>query len=187
MRPENYLTNHFLIAMPGLADPNFFRTVTYICEHSEQGAMGLVINRVMGLQLADIFEQLNIQITDASIAQTPVYLGGPVQGDRGFVLHSSDSEWDSTLQVTAEISVTTSMDILQAIATGKGPAHSLVTLGYAGWGAGQLEEELAQNAWLNGPAESDIIFTRASEERWQAAADLLGVDLNLLSSEAGHA
>ncbi|MEN8178185.1 MAG: YqgE/AlgH family protein [Pseudomonadota bacterium] len=187
MRPDNHLTNHFLIAMPGLADPNFFHTVTYICEHSEQGAMGLVINRPMGLQLADIFEQLDIKITDSNILQVPVYMGGPVQGDRGFVLHNTDSEWDSTLQVTAEISVTTSMDILQAIATGQGPAHSLITLGYAGWGAGQLEEELAQNAWLSGPAESDIIFSRASDQRWQAAADLLGVDLNLLSSEAGHA
>jgi putative transcriptional regulator len=187
MRPDNNLTNHFLIAMPGLADPNFFHTVTYICEHSEQGAMGLVINRPMDLQLADIFEQLNIQISNPNISQIPVYLCGPVQGDRGFVLHNSDTEWDSTLQVTTEISVTTSMDILQAIASGKGPALSLVTLGYAGWGAGQLEEEIAQNAWLNGPAKSDIIFSRASQERWQAAADLLGVDLNLLSSEAGHA
>lgn len=187
MRPDSHLTNHFLIAMPSLADPNFFHTVTYICEHSEHGAMGLVINRPIGLQLADIFEQLDIQITDKSISQNPVYLGGPVQGDRGFVLHNSESEWDSTLKVTTGISVTTSVDILQAIAVGRGPTHSLVTLGYAGWGAGQLEEEIAQNAWLSGPAESDIIFNRASQERWQAAADLLGVDLNLLSSETGHA
>ena len=184
---DNHLTNHFLIAMPGLADPNFFHTVTYICEHSEQGAMGLVINRPMGLQLADIFEQLDIKIDDPNISQTPVYLGGPVQGDRGFVLHDSEREWDSTLKVTEDISVTTSMDILQAIAAGEGPAHSLVTLGYAGWGAGQLEEEMAQNTWLSGPAKSEIIFNRPSDQRWQAAADLLGVDLNLLSSEAGHA
>ncbi|MDJ0806975.1 MAG: YqgE/AlgH family protein [Gammaproteobacteria bacterium] len=187
MSQDNHLTNHFLIAMPGLTDPNFFHTVTYICEHSEQGAMGLVINRPMGLQLVDIFEQLDIKVTDPEISNVPVYMGGPVQGDRGFVLHNNDSEWDSTLQVTSDICVTTSLDILQAIAKGKGPARSLITLGYAGWGAGQLEEELAQNAWLNGPAESDIIFKRASEQRWQAAADLLGVDLNLLSSEAGHA
>jgi len=187
MRQQNQLTNHFLIAMPGLADPNFFHTVTYLCEHSEQGAMGLVINRPMDLQLADIFEQLEIKISDPTLSQVPVYMGGPVQGDRGFVLHNTDSEWDSTLRVTDEISVTTSMDILQAIAAGQGPAHTLVTLGYAGWGAGQLEEEMAQNAWLSGPARSDIIFKRASDQRWQAAADLLGVDLNLLSSEAGHA
>ena len=187
MLPERYLTNHFLIAMPGLMDPNFFHTVTYICEHSEEGAMGLVINRPMELQLADIFEQLQIKITDTSITHKPVYLGGPVQGDRGFVLHDSKSEWESTLRVTDEISVTTSLDILHAIANGTGPNNSLITLGYAGWGAGQLEEELAQNAWLSGPAKSEIIFKRASQERWQAAADLLGVDLNLLSSDAGHA
>ena len=187
MHQDSHLTNHFLIAMPGLRDPNFFHTVTYICEHSDQGAMGLVINRPMDLQLADILEQLNIQVTDPDISQVPVFKGGPVQEDRGFVLHNSDSEWDSTLQVTPEISVTTSIDILQAIAIGEGPSHSLITLGYAGWGAGQLEEELAQNAWLSGPAKSDIIFKRASDQRWQAAADLLGVDLNLLSSEAGHA
>ena len=132
MPVETNLTNHFLIAMPGLEDPNFFHTVTYI-------------------------------------------------------LHDSSTEWSSTLRVTHEISVTTSLDILEAIAAGRGPAKSLIALGYAGWGAGQLESELAQNAWLSGPAESDIIFNRPSQERWQAAADLLGVDLNLLSGDAGHA
>ena len=187
MSPQTHLTNHFLIAMPNLADPNFFHTVTYICEHGESGAMGLVINRPIGLQLADIFEQLEIEITDPSAHELPVYSGGPVQGDRGFVLHDSHSTWDSTLRITDDISITTSMDILQAIASGKGPGKSLVALGYAGWGAGQLEDELAQNAWLNGPARSDIIFERPSDERWQAAANLLGVDLNLLSSDAGHA
>ncbi|MEJ2589878.1 MAG: YqgE/AlgH family protein [Candidatus Thiodiazotropha sp.] len=159
------LTNHFLIAMPGLDDPNFFHTVTYICEHTSEGAMGIVINRPMDLHL----------------------LGGPVQSDRGFVLHDSATEWNSTLRITDDISVTTSLDILEAIASDRGPTHSLIALGYAGWGAGQLESELAQNAWLNGPATSDIIFERASQERWQAAADLLGVDLNLLSSDTGHA
>jgi putative transcriptional regulator len=187
MLTDSHLTNHFLIAMPGLADPNFFHTVTYICEHSEDGAMGLVINRPMGLQLSDIFEQLEIDITDSRVINQPVYLGGPVQGDRGFVLHESSTQWESTLRVTDEISVTTSLDILHAIAHGSGPANTLVTLGYAGWGAGQLEAEIAQNAWLSGPAKSEIIFKRANHERWQAAADLLGVDLNLLSSETGHA
>jgi putative transcriptional regulator len=187
MSLETPLTNHFLIAMPNLADPNFFHTVTYICEHGDTGAMGLVINRPIGLQLADIFEQLDIQITDPSVNERPVYAGGPVQGDRGFVLHDTKSKWDSTLRITDDISITTSLDILQAIATGKGPEKSLVALGYAGWGAGQLADELAQNAWLSGPARSDIIFDRPSNERWQAAADLLGVDLNLLSSDAGHA
>lgn len=187
MRTETNLTNHFLIAMPRLEDPNFFHTVTYICEHTTDGAMGIVINRPMELHLADIFEQLEIGISTTNVAEQPVYIGGPVQSDRGFVLHDASTQWASTLQVTAEISVTTSLDILEAIAAGKGPRHNLVALGYAGWGAGQLESELAQNAWLSGPAESDIIFNRASDERWQAAADLLGVDLNLLSGDTGHA
>ncbi len=187
MSPETNLTNHFLIAMPGLEDPNFFHTVTYICEHNSDGAMGIVINRPMDLQLADIFEQLEIKISSPSISEQAVYLGGPVQSDRGFVLHDSSTEWKSTLRINAEISVTTSLDILEAIASDKGPSENLVALGYAGWGAGQLEEELAQNAWLSGPAKSEIIFQRASDERWQAAADLLGVDLNLLSSDTGHA
>jgi putative transcriptional regulator len=187
MRPETNLTNHFLIAMPRLEDPNFFHTVTYICEHSSDGAMGIVINRPMELHLADIFEQLKIPVSTQKIAEQPVYIGGPVQSDRGFVLHDSDSEWASTLRVTSEISVTTSLDILEAIAAGKGPGQNLVALGFASWAAGQLESELAQNAWLNGPANRDIIFNRASNERWQAAADLLGVDLNLLSGDAGHA
>ncbi|MCU7920219.1 MAG: YqgE/AlgH family protein [Candidatus Thiodiazotropha sp. (ex Dulcina madagascariensis)] len=187
MRPNTNLTDHFLIAMPRLEDPNFFHTVTYICEHTSEGAMGIVINRPMELHLADIFEQLEIRISSTKVAEQPVYIGGPVQSDRGFVLHDTTTEWASTLQVTQEISVTTSLDILEAIAGGKGPHHSLVALGYAGWGAGQLENELAQNAWLSGPAQSDIIFNRASQERWQAAADLLGVDLNLLSGDAGHA
>ncbi|MEJ2609090.1 MAG: YqgE/AlgH family protein [Candidatus Thiodiazotropha sp.] len=184
---ETNLTNHFLIAMPQLEDPNFFHTVTYICEHSSDGAMGIVINRPMELHLADVFEQLDIPVTTNKIAEQPVYIGGPVQGDRGFVLHDSSTEWTSTLKITSGISVTTSLDILEAIAAGKGPNNNLVALGYAGWGAGQLESEIAQNAWLNGPAESNIIFMRASKERWQAAADLLGVDLNLLSGDAGHA
>ncbi|MBT2968600.1 MAG: hypothetical protein B6D72_10430 [gamma proteobacterium symbiont of Ctena orbiculata] len=187
MRPETNLTNHFLIAMPRLEDPNFFHTVTYICEHTTDGAMGIVINRPMDLHLADIFEQLEITISTAKIAEQPVYIGGPVQSDRGFVLHDTNTDWASTLKITPEISVTTSLDILEAIAAGKGPQRSLVALGYAGWGAGQLESELSQNAWLSGPAESEIIFNRASEERWQAAADLLGIDLNLLSGDTGHA
>jgi putative transcriptional regulator len=187
MSSETNLTNHFLIAMPRLEDPNFFHTVTYICEHTSDGAMGIVINRPMELHLADIFEQLEIQVSTLQIAEQAVYLGGPVQSDRGFVLHDSSTAWSSTLRINSEISVTTSLDILEAIAADKGPGKSLVALGYAGWGAGQLENELAQNAWLSGPAKSDIIFNCPSQERWQAAADLLGVDLNLLSGDPGHA
>lgn len=187
MSSETRLTNHFLIAMPGLADPNFFHTVTYICEHNDDGAMGLVINRPMGLKLADIFDQLEIKITQPEILEEPVYVGGPVQIDRGFVLHDSGSEWDSTLKITPDLSITTSLDILRAIAIGNGPKNHLVALGYAGWSAGQLEQELAENAWLSGPAETSIIFDDPMDERWRSAARLLGVDLDLLSQDAGHA
>jgi len=181
------LTNHFLIAMPGLKDPNFSRTVTYVCEHTEHGAMGIVINRPMDIRLGDVLDQLDIEPTVAGVADTRVYLGGPVQTDRGFVIHSGPVEYDSTLAVTPDIRVTTSRDVLEAIALGRGPAQTLIALGYAGWGGGQLEEELSANAWLSGPADADIIFSRSPGERWLAAAQLLGIDLNLLSGEAGHA
>jgi putative transcriptional regulator len=181
------LTNHFLIAMPGLKDPNFSRTVTYVCEHTEQGAMGIVINRPMEIRLGEVLEQLEIEPSRQDIAEAYLYLGGPVQTDRGFVIHSGPDEFDSTLSVTPDIRVTTSRDVLEAIAQGEGPAKRLVALGYAGWGGGQLEEELSANAWLSGPADSDIIFNRAPGERWLAAAQLMGIDLNLLSSDAGHA
>ncbi|MES9871244.1 MAG: YqgE/AlgH family protein [Sedimenticola sp.] len=181
------LTNHFLIAMPGLEDSNFFHTVTYICEHNEQGAMGIVLNRPTDLHLNDILEQLDIAPSEDPKAEQTIYVGGPVQTDRGFVLHSADTAWDSTMQVTDGISITTSRDILEAIAGGDGPAETLIALGYAGWGEGQLEQELTTNTWLNGPAEKQIIFNTPPELRWQAAAKLLGVDLNLLSGDAGHA
>lgn len=181
------LTNHFLIAMPGLQDSNFFHTVTYICEHNEDGAMGIVLNRPTDLQLNDILEQLDISPSPQAAGTQTVYIGGPVQTDRGFVLHSSDREWDSTLCITPQISVTTSRDILESIAEEKGPGKTFVALGYAGWGQGQLEDELSANAWLSGPAEESIIFELPAEKRWAAAADLLGVDLNLLSGEVGHA
>ncbi len=181
------LRNHFLIAMPGLKDPNFSRTVTYICEHTEQGAMGIVINRPMDIRLGMVLSQLDIVAGDQSATDALVYLGGPVQPDRGFVLHSAGERFDSTLNVAPEISITTSRDILEAIADGRGPVQHLVALGYAGWGGGQLEEEMSANAWLSGPADRSIIFTTPVDARWQAAAGLLGVDLNLLSGDAGHA
>jgi len=187
MKSGANLTNHFLIAMPGLKDSNFFHTVTYICEHNEDGAMGIVLNRPTDLQLNDILEQLDIPASPQAAGSQTIYLGGPVQTDRGFVLHSSDREWDSTLCITPQISVTTSRDILESIAEEKGPSKTLVALGYAGWGQGQLEDELSANAWLSGPAEESIIFELPAEKRWAAAADLLGVDLNLLSGEVGHA
>jgi putative transcriptional regulator len=181
------LTNHFLIAMPGLQDPNFARTVTYVCEHTEQGAMGIVINRPMEICLGEMLSQLDIKSEDRRVLDAPVYLGGPVQPERGFVLHSASEGFDSTLSITPELSVTTSRDVLEAIAEGRGPSSRLVALGYAGWGGGQLEEEMSANAWLSGPADTGIIFDLPADARWQAAAHLLGVDLNLLSAQAGHA
>jgi len=181
------LANHFLIAMPALQDPNFSRTVTYVCEHTDQGAMGIVINRPMEIRLGEVLTQLDIQSLDQSVLDTTVYLGGPVQPDRGFVLHTDGESYDSTLSITPEISVTTSRDVLEAIADGHGPAQTFIALGYAGWAGGQLEAEMSANSWLSGPADQNIIFRLPSGERWRAAANLLGVDLNLLSAEAGHA
>ena len=182
-----FLTNHFLIAMPALADSNFYRTVTFVCEHSTEGAMGIVINRATDLRLGDILEQLQIAAADKSLTEQPVYLGGPVQNNRGFVIHEPLGNWESTLPVTDTIGVSTSRDILVAIAEHRGPDRYLVALGYAGWGAGQLERELAENSWLSSPANREILFTLPIESRWAAAAGLVGVDLTLLSSEAGHA
>lgn len=181
------LTNHFLIAMPNLGDPNFSRTVTLICEHSKDGAMGLVINRTTDLCLADVLEQMNIAAPDSRRLHEPVHVGGPVQGNRGFVLHEPLGHWESTLAVTGELGVSTSRDILEALAHNEGPTHYILTLGYAGWAAGQLEHEIAENAWLSGPADRGILFHTPPEARWSAAARLLGIDLTTLSGEAGHA
>ena len=181
------LANHFLIAMPSLADANFARSVTLICEHSDEGAMGIVINRVTDLHLGDIFEQLDIEPDKATNSESAVYLGGPVQNNRGFVLHEPLGNWESTLTVTDKFGVSTSRDILEAIAQNRGPEKFLVALGYAGWGAGQLEREISENSWLSGPASRSIIFDLPVEQRWKAAAQLVGVDLTTLSGEAGHA
>ena len=183
----NSLSNHFLIAMPALDDPNFHHTTTFMCEHDEDGALGVVINRPLNMRLAEILKYMDIEPGSEEISAAPVYMGGPVQSDRGFVLHEPSGDWEATLKVTDTIGITSSRDILQAIAAGEGPERAIVTLGYAGWGAGQLEQELADNTWLSGPASSKIVFDTPSEQRWQAAAALLGVDLNLLSSDAGHA
>lgn len=181
------LKNQLLIAMPSLEDPNFSRTVTYICEHGEHGAMGIVLNRPTDLRLTDVLRHMEIEGGLGAAGEQIVYLGGPVEEERGFVLHTHTDPWDSTLAIDDSISITTSRDILEAMARGEGPASTLVALGYAGWGAGQLERELQDNAWLSGPAENAILFELPAEERWEAAARLLGVDVHLLSSEAGHA
>lgn len=181
------LTNQFLIAMPGLLDPNFYQTVTYICAHNEDGAMGIVINRPMDIALGEVLAQLELDACSTDVQKIPVYCGGPVQTDRGFVLHRPDSEWNSSINVSEHIGVTTSRDILQAIAEGRGPSDTLIALGYAGWAAGQLELEIKENAWLSGPADSDVIFRTPSNRRWESAARLLGVDLDRLSPQVGHA
>jgi putative transcriptional regulator len=187
MPAQDFLTNQFLVAMPSLEDPNFRESVTFICEHSAQGALGIIVNRPTNVLLSDILKQLDIAPSDQLSADTPIFSGGPVQPERGFVIHEPQGEWESTLKIGAGIGVTTSRDVLAAIARGAGPQKSLVALGYAGWGAGQLEEELKSNSWLSAPADMRIVFEVPVEQRWQAAARLIGVDLSLLSGDAGHA
>jgi putative transcriptional regulator len=187
MTESTYLTDQFLIAMPALADPNFFQTVIYIGEHNANGALGLVINRPLNLSLEQLLDHLKIATGRLGPVQTPVYSGGPVQPDQGFVLHSPIGHWGATLRVTDRLGITTSRDILEAVADGHGPTHLLVALGYAGWGPGQLERELVENSWLSSPADFDTLFHTPNERRWLAAAALLGIDLNLLSTDAGHA
>jgi putative transcriptional regulator len=181
------LTDQFLIAMPTLQDPNFFRSVTYICEHSDEGAMGIVINRPLDINLGEVLGQMDINSDDETVNHRPIFLGGPVQCERGFVIHRPHGHWDSTLQVTAEIGVTSSRDILEAIAAGRGPDHALIALGYAGWGPGQLETEMTQNAWLSVAADDAIVFETPVDRRWEAAAALSGVDIRRVSSDVGHA
>jgi putative transcriptional regulator len=185
----SFFTNHFLIAMPMLADPNFFHTVTYVCEHTAEGAMGIIINRPLSITVSEILEQMSISTDEPqnTLRRQHVFLGGPVQRERGFVIHLPIGNWEASLAVTDTVGVTTSRDILLAMANGTGPQRSLVALGYAGWGAGQLEQEIANNAWLSGPADLRVLFDTPVERRWHTAALLLGVDLNLLSAEVGHA
>ena len=181
------LTHHFLIAMPNMADPYFSKTLTYICEHNDQGALGLVVNRPIDLTLQALFERLSLTLQNADRAAAPIYFGGPVQTDRGFVLHAPMGNWQTTLRVRDLIGLTTSKDILEAVGRGEGPEKMLVTLGYAGWSPGQLEHELSQNAWLTVEARDGIIFDTPAAERLPAAMGLLGLDFARLQDEAGHA
>ncbi|ANQ86619.1 YqgE/AlgH family protein [Azoarcus olearius] len=181
------LTHHFLIAMPNMADPHFARTLTYIAEHSDQGALGLIINRPLDMTLETLFERVELPLEADGFAGQPVYFGGPVQTDRGFVLHRPAGDWHSTLRVNDDIALTSSRDILQSIGSSGEPQEVLISLGYAGWTAGQLEDELAQNAWLTVPADLGIIFDLPPEERLVAAMQKLGVDFAKLSEVAGHA
>ncbi|MCE3000210.1 MAG: YqgE/AlgH family protein [Betaproteobacteria bacterium] len=180
------LTQHFLIAMPAMADPHFSRTLTLVCEHNDNGALGIVVNRPTDFNLHSLLEQVKIT-PGGDFKSVPVHFGGPVQVDRGFVLHRPRGQWQSTLGVSEEIGLTTSKDILEAVARGEGPEQILVTLGYAGWAPGQLEQELAQNAWLSVPARADILFGLPAAERLPAAMQQLGIDYANLSDVAGHA
>jgi len=192
------LTNHFLIAMPNMADPYFSKSLTYVCEHNEQGALGIVVNRPIDMTLQALFERLSLNMKDTARADAPIYFGGPVQTDRGFVLHEPAGEWQATLKVLsagkggtagsdATIGLTTSKDILEAVGRGEGPAKMLVSLGYAGWSAGQIEHELSQNAWLTVEAKDAILFDLPPDERLPAAMNLLGLDYARLADQAGHA
>ncbi len=182
------LTKHLLIAMPSLQDPNFSRTVTLICEHSENGAMGIIINQPTSLSVEELINNLNTENkTDSVPNNNPVLAGGPVLMNHGFILHDSDREWESTHIIDNDLKLTTSEDILIDIGKGNGPENSIVALGYAGWGAGQLEQELGDNSWLTVPYEAEIVFNTPIEKRWQTAAEKLGIDLHLISNQTGHA
>lgn len=187
MSDQTFLTNHFLIAMPSIDDPLFARSVTYICEHNENGAMGLIINRPLSICLADVLTQMTITNTNPDAEQLAVLYGGPLHQERGFVVHQPYGNWRSTFRVHGEIGVTTSRDILEAIANNEGPQEILVSLGCAGWPPGQLEEEILANTWLSVPADNTILFHTPYEERWEKAAALLGIDIHNLSGSSGHA
>ncbi len=187
MELKDSLNNQLLIAMPGMPDPNFNSTVTLICEHNYDGALGIVLNRPLGLQLGGLFEQLSLDEADAIVAKRPVLSGGPVARERGFVLHNPGPDFESSMSVSENIQLTLSRDVLDALAAGSGPDQTLVALGYAGWEPGQLEAEMMANTWLNVPASPEIVFDTPFAERWNHAADSLGIDISRISPDAGHA
>ncbi|MDH5538371.1 MAG: YqgE/AlgH family protein [Rhizobacter sp.] len=191
--PINF-TNQFLIAMPGMGDGTFSGTVVYMCEHNQNGALGLVINKPIDIKLKNLFEKVELSLDREDLAETPVYFGGPVQTERGFVLHEpmegqqgDGAHYNSTLQIPGGLEMTTSKDVLEALSSGSGPKKILVTLGYSGWGAGQLEEEMSRNGWINVGAEPAIIFDTPVDQRYEKALSLLGIDSRMLSQDAGHA
>ena len=187
MDKHDYLNDHLLIAMPGLGDPNFYQSVTYICRHNTDGALGIVVNRPLRLTLAEVFAQMSLPTSDTELGTQSVLDGGPVQPECGFVVHERKEAYESSMNISADLALTTSRDVLAAMAAGNGPPRALVALGYAGWDAGQLDRELAENAWLSVPCEPGILFATPFEQRWTAAARLLGVDIAQLSHPAGHA
>ena len=184
---DRYFKNHFLVAMPGLVDPAFHQTVTYICEHHQGGAMGIIINQPLTLTIGKLFSQLDLEVESETLRNQPLNYGGPVQKERGFVLHNEGKTWESTLAITDEIAITGSPDIFTDMASGNGPSNALIALGYAGWDSGQLENEVAENSWLLVPADVDILFHTEYDQRWQASARKLGIDLNLMPQHSGHA
>lgn len=187
MNAPGFLANQLLVAMPSMLDPNFARTVALVCQHDAGGALGIVLNRVAPLAIGDVLHQLGLESADPALTGAPVHLGGPVQPERGFVIHDGDTAYDSTLAIAPGLKLTTSRDVLAALAAGRGPRRALLALGYAGWGAGQLEAELLENAWLTVAADHDLVFQEPVESRWEAAARLVGVDIARLSGEAGRA
>lgn len=187
MTSSTYLDSKLLLAMPNMNDPRFDRSVIYVCSHDESGAMGLVINQPFkSLTFPDLLEQLEIETTDP-VPQLSIHTGGPVEPGRGFVLHSADYVQESTLVVSETLALTATVDILTALAQGKGPINHLLALGYAGWGSGQLEQEIQENAWLTAEADDEIIFNTELEQKWPRAMAKLGVNVSMLSSDAGHA
>ncbi len=184
------LANHFLIAMPSIQDPIFGGTVVYVCEHNEKGVLGVVINKPTDMTMEVLFDRVDLKLAPglrSSVVDQPIMFGGPVQDDRGFVLHSPGGRFSSSLTVTDDVAFTTSIDVLEAVASGAGPSRMLVSIGYAGWSPGQLEEELSRNGWLTVGADARVLFDLPIEERYTAAIKLLGIDPLMLATEAGHA
>jgi putative transcriptional regulator len=184
------LTNQFLIAMPGMVDENFAGSVVYLCEHTDKGALGLVINKPIDITMKNLFEKVELPLDREELAAQPVFFGGPVQTERGFVLHDGggeDSGYSSTLRIRGGLAMTTSKDVLEALSGGSGPKRVLVTLGCSGWSPGQLEDEMGRNGWLSVDADPDVIFDTPVEQRYARALGLLGVDPRMLSPDAGHA
>jgi len=183
------LANHFLIAMPSMNDPIFGGAVVYICEHNDKGVLGVVINKPTDMTMDVLFDRIDLKVADGLRAalDEPIMFGGPVQDDRGFVLHSPGGRYSSSLAVTDDVAFTTSIDVLEAVANGSGPRRMLVSIGYAGWSPGQLEEEIARNGWLTVGADAHVLFDLPIDERYTAAIKLLGIDPLMLATEAGHA
>ncbi len=187
MPKDGSLTNQLLVAMPGLDDPHFSQTVTLICEHGERGALGIVLNKPLSMRLAEVLAQMKLPPHSDSVGEQIVLRGGPVHQDRGFVLHRPGGAWESTHRISDSIQVTTSRDVLAAMARGEGPENAFIALGYAQWEGGQLERELKENAWLTLPVNDAMLFDLPYEDRWSAAWRSLGVDVATVSPRAGHA